>query len=134
MKKIIIISLCLSAWTFFISYKPHQDVIKEDEIELKEHIIENNIINKEEKNLTDITQYQIDNKDYIEDPKQNEIYAYYSSYTRLQEGIHYDKVYPTFDIALKEARVIHQMAPYNEYNTYTIEGLPQCGYKIYYIK
>ncbi len=156
---ILFICLCLTTWTFFYTHnhKENQKInkeIKEDEIELKTHIVNTSDTLTKDKpktidifhsskakykeidgiQLLDLSSYIPKENDYLsKDPIIAEMYFCYYSFSRDNNGIHYYKIYSTFNNALKEATHIHTLSPYNEYKTYTIEGLPQCGYKIYFI-
>ncbi len=126
------------------------------ENELKKHVVSNTSINdiKDHTNivqsikhkdryiyvdgveLLDLTHYVPDVKHmYSDDPVLSNMYFCYYSFTRNNDnGIHYDKVYSSYTKALNDAKKIHLLSPYNQYKSYTIEGLDQCGYKIYFVQ
>lgn len=124
------------------------------ENELKKHVVSNVSLNdiKEQTNtiqsikhkaryihvdgveLLDLTGYVPDVKHmYSDDSILSNMYFCYYSFTRNNHnGIHYDKLYSSYTKALNDAKKIHLLSPYNQYKSYTIEGLDQCGYKIYF--
>lgn len=125
-----------------------------DKDEIKKHIISKSSVQSIEKEqsffkknkikyiyidgvkLIDITDYKPQSDDMIsKDPYISHMNFCYNSFSRnSDQGIHYEKIYSSFEKAKNDAKNVHMTSPYNTYKTYTIEGLPQCGYKIYFIK
>lgn len=121
--------------THIVSTPSVESVKKENQsiIKLKKS---SDYINVDGIELLDLTSYQPDPSHmYSEDSILANKYFCYYSFTRNNDlGKHYNKLYATYKKALDDAKVIHCTKPYNKYKSYTIEGLPQCGYKIYFVK